>query len=76
MMQHKNKLKDGLEYDVIFYRKMYCYLKNNHSLIKFAKNKINRRNRFNSKLQINNELNLDFQLQEELWNNIDKYDGL
>ena len=76
MMQHKDKLKSGLEYDVIFYRKMYCYLKNNHSLIKFVKNKINKRNRFKSKIQLIKEIDLDFQLQEELWNNIDKYDGI
>ena len=52
MMGHKDKLKSGMEYDVIFARKIYCYLFNNSKLKRFAKNAINRRNRRKAKLEL------------------------
>lgn len=45
-MGHKDKLKGGLEFDVLYGRKIYCYLKNNSKLKRYAKNRINRRNRY------------------------------
>ena len=50
MMGHKDRLKTGMEYDVIFARKIYCYLFNNSKLKRFAKNAINRRARRKAKL--------------------------
>lgn len=38
MMGHKDKLKTGMEYDVIFARKKYCYLCNRPDNVKFVKN--------------------------------------
>ena len=49
-MGHKDRLKIGMEYDVIFARKIYCYLFNNSKLKRFAKNAINRRARRKAKL--------------------------
>ena len=53
MMGHRDKLKSGLEYDVIFARKIYCYLQNNPKMVKFAKNQINRRDRYSIKGKLN-----------------------
>jgi len=50
MMGHKDRLKTGMEYDVVFARKIYCYLFNNSKLKRFAKNAINRRARRKAKL--------------------------
>lgn len=69
MMGHKDKLKTGLEYDVIFGRKYYCYLHNNSKLKSYAKNQINRRSRYNSKKNIKKEI-ADFEELLEL--NFDK----
>jgi hypothetical protein len=52
MMGHKDKLKTGMEVDVIYARKWYCYLINNTKLIRFVKKSINRRNRRKSKLEL------------------------
>jgi len=65
MMGHKDKLKSGMEFDVIFARKIYCYLKNNYKLIKYVKKSINRRNRQNSRLEINKILNEDKNARRE-----------
>ena len=51
-MGHRDILIDSLEYTVILYRKIYCYLQNNHKLVSYAKNKINRRNRYKAKLDL------------------------
>lgn len=51
-MGHKDSLKSGMEYDVIFARKIYCYLINNSKLKRFVKNAINRRNRKKAKLEL------------------------
>jgi hypothetical protein len=46
MMGHKDKLKFGVEWDVIYFRNRYCYLVNHgKNPKKFAKNQINKRNR-------------------------------
>ena len=52
MMGHRDILIDGLEYDVLYGRKYYCYLTNNYKLKSYAKNKINRRNRKKSKHEL------------------------
>lgn len=52
MMAHRDKLKTGLEVDVIYARKIYCYLSNNTKLVKFAKNAINRRSRYEARLSL------------------------
>lgn len=49
-MQHlrtwnKPKLIDGLEYDVICAKGVYCYLRNNPSIVRYTKRKINKRER-------------------------------
>lgn len=41
----KQKLKNGIEYDVLYARKFYCYLQNNVSLVRFAKKQMSRRRR-------------------------------
>jgi hypothetical protein len=38
-------LKTGLEQDVVYGRKLYCYLKNRPKNVSFAKRSINRRRR-------------------------------
>lgn len=35
--------QSGLEHDVIYARKMYCYAKNNPSIVKFAKRQLRKR---------------------------------
>ena len=52
-MGHKDKLKSGLEWDAIskWGRRFLCYLNNNSKLKSFAKNQINRRNRYQNKKQ-------------------------
>lgn len=52
MMGHRDKLKTGMEYDVIFARKMYCYLQNIPSLVRYVKRSINKRTRAESKEQV------------------------
>jgi len=52
MMGHRDRLKTGMEYDVIFARRIYCYLFNNSKLKRFVKNAINRRNRRKAKLEL------------------------
>ena len=52
----KSKLKNGLEWDAILYRDMYCYLINNPKLVKWAKRQINKRIRRKNKI---NYLNIN-----------------
>jgi len=52
MMGHRDRLKTGMEYDVIFARRIYCYLFNNSKLKRFAKNAINRRSRKKAKMDL------------------------
>ena len=56
-MSHKDKLKTGMEVDVIFARRLYCYLHNNSKLIRYVKTSINRRNRQKARLEIKKLLN-------------------
>ena len=42
-MGRKQKLIDGLEVDVLYARKQYCYLCNNNKIVKYAKHKMNKR---------------------------------
>lgn len=48
MMGHRERLKGGTEYDLIFGRHMYCYL-SNHSPTHKIKKGMTRRNRRSSK---------------------------
>ena len=43
MYGRKEYPKNGLEQDVTYYRKLYCYIKNNNKLVKWAKRSINKR---------------------------------
>ena len=49
MMGIKQKLKSGLEYDVIYGKKKYCYLVNNNKLVRFAQKAMRKRRRAESK---------------------------
>ena len=52
MMGHKDQLKTGMEVDVICARDIYCYLVNRPQNKGFAKNQINRRNRYKIKQEL------------------------
>ena len=39
----RSVLKNGMEQDAIYARKIYCYTKNRPNIVKFAKRSINRR---------------------------------
>lgn len=65
MMGHKDKLINGLEYDVILSRRYYCYLYNNSKLKSYAKNNINRRSRRLAKKAIEKEAYLDDAVQTD-----------
>ena len=43
MMGRKQKLIDGLEYDVIYAKKKYCYLFNNNKIVRYAHRRMNKR---------------------------------
>lgn len=53
----KSKLKNGLEQDAIYCRKIYCYTKNRPNIVKFAKRCINKRIRKEGKNQIRENIN-------------------
>ena len=55
---------NGLEVDVRYGRKLYCYLKNNSNIVKFAKKCMNKRFRRNTKKETLK------QLENEETNNI------
>ncbi len=42
----KLPLKSGLEQDVVYARKIYCYLSNRPKIVKFVKRLINKRRRY------------------------------
>lgn len=52
MMGHRDKLKDGYEWDLIYSKTYHCYMKNISGISKYIKNKINRRGRRKSKLDL------------------------
>jgi hypothetical protein len=57
MMGHKSWfLRNGDEYDAIYARHMYCYLKNRPKIVKLCKRRINKRERKYNKEQIKSEL--------------------
>ena len=39
-MNKKGVLKSGLHYDAIYGRDIYCYVKNNSSIVRYAKNQL------------------------------------
>lgn len=45
MMGHRMKLNNGLEHDVIYDRRIYCYLINHPWMKGYAKRKMRRRER-------------------------------
>jgi len=53
MMGRKQKLLTGLEEDVVYGRGLYCYLVNNHKIVKFAKRQMNKRMRKEAKERLN-----------------------
>ena len=55
----KNKLKNGLECDAIYGRRLYCYLKNRPKIVKFAKRCINKRIRKEGKIEIQKFCNIN-----------------
>lgn len=59
MMGRKQKLKTGLEVDVICARHIYCYLHNRPKTVKWTKRQLNKRYRRDNKPQFDNiELSL------------------
>lgn len=54
MMGHREKLKNGLEFDIIFERHILCYLKNIPGIVRFGKRSMNRRTRKQAKKEIRN----------------------
>ncbi len=52
MMGHRQKLVCGIEYDVLYERRRYCYLQNRHRLIAWVKRKLRRRERMQAKQQL------------------------
>jgi hypothetical protein len=55
-MGHKERLKTSLEEDVVYARDIYCFPKNNPSLIKFVKRAIAKRSRAKGKKIVAQEL--------------------
>lgn len=60
----KQKLKSGLEYDVIYGRDVYCYLINHPKIVKFVKRQLNKRIRKEGK-RVTNEL--EIQDMQQVW---------
>lgn len=57
MMGHKEKLKDGYEYDVISkWRKILCYCQR-PGVTSSIKNRMNKRNRYEAKLKLKETYN-------------------
>lgn len=50
MSDKKEYPRSGLEQDVIYARDIYCYLKNNSSIVKFVKRLLNKRLRKKGKI--------------------------
>lgn len=55
MMQtgRKQILKDGDEYDLLYAKGFYCYLRNNNKLVRYIHKKMNRRRRREDKHELN-----------------------
>ena len=54
MMGHKDRLTDGYEWDLLYGKQYYCYMHNISGIAKYIKNKINRRDRYKAKRELNN----------------------
>ena len=52
MMGTRQRLKGGMEYDVIYARKQYCYLINKPKLVKYAKRRMAKRRRIEHKKKL------------------------
>lgn len=52
MMGRKQELKNGLEEDVVYGKRLYCYLVNNNKIVKYAKRQMNKRMRRKNKKEI------------------------
>ena len=63
MMGNKQKLKSGIEYDVIYDRGLYCYLVNRPHLIKWTKRQLSKRRRREAKQTLKKEVQNIFQEQ-------------
>ena len=61
MMGHKEPLKKGYEYDLIYAKKHYCYLQNNNKQVRFIKRSMRKRLRNNQNHETINQL-LDYQI--------------
>ncbi len=53
--RNRQKLKTGDEVDVVYYRKMYCYLKNYLAAVRMVKRKLRRRRRRDAQKELRNE---------------------
>jgi len=62
MMGIRQKLKGGAEYDLIYGRKMYCYLNNHNNSRRSIKRGMSRRRRKIAKCEIRNIINLNYVL--------------
>jgi hypothetical protein len=49
----KQKLIKGIEYDVIYAKRLYCYLKNNNKLVRYVKKQMRKRRRVEGKNEVN-----------------------
>lgn len=67
-MGHKEKLKSGLELDVIYQKHILCYLKNYPGIVRYVKRSMNKRTRQKAKKDLHkrNEENEDLAFLEML----------
>ena len=59
MMGRNQILKSAMEYDVVYARKIYCYLVNRSQNVKFAKRKMNKRYRQQNKIDKHELISID-----------------
>jgi hypothetical protein len=52
MMGNKQRLKNGLEYDVIYAKSKYCYLANLPHLVRWTKKVLSKRRRRDAKKEL------------------------
>jgi hypothetical protein len=76
MIKHgrKQKLKTGDEFDLIYAKKLYCYLQNNTKLVKKIKRGLNKRYRKEMKEEGELDLQEEFAYIDDHFNNISKED--
>ena len=56
MMGHKGTCKSGEDYDLLFAKKLYCYLQNNNKTVKYIKRSMIKRLRKMSNDELINQI--------------------